>query len=41
MTVQENHDLADGLLLGPGGRDAASSYWTAIRLVASSSAAWK
>src|SRR6266567_1284663 len=25
-TVQEDHDLADRLLLGPGGRDAAGSY---------------
>jgi hypothetical protein len=24
--VQEHHDLADRLLLGPGGRDSAGSY---------------
>src|SRR6266536_2793305 len=28
MAVQEDHDLADRLLLGPGGRDAAGSYRT-------------
>src|SRR5262249_31680791 len=28
MAVQENHDLADCLLLGPGGRDASGSYRT-------------
>jgi hypothetical protein len=28
MAVQEHHDLADRLLLGPGGRDAAGSYRT-------------
>jgi len=28
MAVQEHHDFADRLLLGPGGRDAAGSYRT-------------
>src|SRR6266550_1868851 len=28
MAVQEHHDLADRLLLGPGGRNAAGSYRT-------------
>jgi hypothetical protein len=28
VTVQEDHDLADHLLLGPGGRDAAGSHLT-------------
>src|SRR5262249_56208413 len=28
MAVQEDHDLADGRLLGPGGRDSAGSYRT-------------
>ncbi len=28
MAVQEDHDLADRLLLGPGGRDAAGSHRT-------------
>jgi hypothetical protein len=28
VPVQEHHDLAHHLLLRPGGRDAAGSYWT-------------
>src|SRR6266700_7328819 len=28
MAVQEDHDLGDSLLLGPGSRDAAGSYRT-------------
>ena len=28
MAVQEHHDLADRLLLGPGGRNATGSYRT-------------
>src|SRR5262249_38666729 len=28
VAMQEDHDLADHLLLGPGGDDATGPYWT-------------